>query len=147
MKQTVSTTRAPRPAGPYTQGVVAQGLLWTAGFGPADPQTGEVPEGVRDQTRQVLRNVAAVLEEAGLDLGDVVKVTAHLQHLHRDVAGFNEVYAEMVPQPYPVRTTVGSDLADILVEIDVVAALRDPGRATGSAAGGRGRAGRAAHRA
>ncbi|MCU1405012.1 MAG: reactive intermediate/imine deaminase [Glaciihabitans sp.] len=124
MKQVISTTSAPKPGGPYSQGVIANGFLYTAGFGPTDPATGINPEGVGDQTRQVLRNIGAVLAEAGLDFSDVVKVTTHLQNLTDDFAGYNEAFAEFVPEPYPVRTTVGSQLADILVEIDVVAALR-----------------------
>jgi len=79
---------------------------------------------VREQTRQVLRNIGAVLAEYGLDFDDVVKVTAHLEDL-ADFAEYNEAYAEFFTEPYPVRTTVGSRLADILVEIDVVAALRE----------------------
>lgn len=120
----VSTPDAPRPAGAYSQGVVADGFLWTAGFGPQDPATGEVPDGVGAQTAQVLANVRATLAARGLDLSDVVKVTTHLQHLKRDFAEYDSVYAQQFTEPYPVRTTVGSDLFDILVEIDVVARLR-----------------------
>ncbi|WP_411090982.1 RidA family protein [Streptomyces sp. 049-1] len=125
-KRTVRTTGAPRPAGAYAQGVVAGGLLFTAGFGPQDPDTGEVPEGVGAQTAQVLRNVRAVLAEEGLSLRDVVKVTTHLQHLKRDFAAYDAAYREFFDEPCPVRTTVGSDLMDILVEIDVVAVLPGP---------------------
>ncbi|MFI5853010.1 RidA family protein [Streptomyces parvulus] len=127
-KRAVHTTGAPRPAGAYSQGVVAGGLLFTAGFGPQDPATGEVPEGVGPQTAQVLRNVRAVLAEEGLTPRDVVKVTAHLQHLKRDFAAYDAAYREFFDEPCPVRTTVGSDLMDILVEIDVVAVL--PGSGT-----------------
>ncbi|MCL3861726.1 RidA family protein [Actinotalea sp. K2] len=123
MKKVITTDAAPRPAGPYNQLVVANGFAFSAGFGPQDPATGLVPEGADAQTRQVLRNVEAALGAAGLGLGDVVKVTAHLQHLHRDVAAYNAAYTELMPAPYPVRTTVGSDLANILVEIDVVAVV------------------------
>lgn len=120
----VTIPNAPVPAGPYSHGVVAAGLLFTAGFGPQDPATGQVvPGGVYEQTRQVLRNVEAVLHAAGATMADVVKVTAHLQHLHDDFAEYNRAYAEFFDEPYPVRTTVGSTLADILVEIDVVATL------------------------
>ncbi|MDQ0674447.1 2-iminobutanoate/2-iminopropanoate deaminase [Pseudarthrobacter siccitolerans] len=122
-KQAITIPNAPAPAGPYSQGIVANGFLYTAGFGPQDPATGEVPEGVADQTRQVLRNIEAVLREAGATFADVVKVTAHLQHLKRDFDEYNQAYVEFFPAPFPVRTTVGSDLYDILVEIDVVAAL------------------------
>ncbi|MFJ5040449.1 RidA family protein [Streptomyces parvulus] len=126
-KRAVRSTGAPRPAGAYSQGVVAGGLLFTAGFGPQDPATGEVPEGVGPQTAQVLRNVRAVLAEEGLTPQDVVKVTAHLQHLKRDFAAYDAAYREFFDEPCPVRTTVGSDLMDILVEIDVVAVLPGPG--------------------
>lgn len=99
--------------------------MYTAGFGPIDPATGEKPAGVKEQTELTLRNVEAVLAEAGLDLSDVVKATVHLQNLDEDFAEFNEAYLEIMPKPLPVRTTVGSDLNRILVEIDVVAALRE----------------------
>lgn len=121
-KTAFHTTNAPQPAGPYSQGVLANGFFYTAGFGPQDPATGAVPESVGDQTRQVLRNVGAVLAEHGLTLDDSVKTTVHLADL-ADFAEFNEAYKEFFSEPYPVRTTVGSQLANILVEIDVVAAV------------------------
>lgn len=122
-KIAISTTKAPQPAGPYSQGIVANGLFFTAGFGPQNPETGEVPTRIGEQTRQVLRNISAVLEERGASLHDAVKVTAHLQNLKQDFAEFNEAFAEFFSAPFPVRTTVGSQLNDILVEIDVVVAL------------------------
>lgn len=116
------TTNAPQPAGPYSQGVEANGFFYTAGFGPQDPATGVVADSVAEQTRQVLRNVQAVLAERGLTTDDCVKTTVHLADL-ADFAEFNEAYAEFFSEPFPVRTTVGSQLANILVEIDVVAAV------------------------
>lgn len=124
-KTGIQTDNAPSPAGPYSQGVVAGGFLYTAGFGPQDPATGAVPEGVAEQTRQVLRNIGAVLAEHGLTHDDVVKTTVHLERVDRDFAAYNEAYQEFFTEPYPVRTTVGSDLANILVEIDVVAKVHD----------------------
>jgi reactive intermediate/imine deaminase len=121
-KTAVHTTNAPQPAGPYSQGVEANGFFYTAGFGPQNPATGEVAESVAEQTRQVLRNVQAVLAERGLTMDDCVKTTVHLADL-ADFAEFNGAYAEFFSEPYPVRTTVGSQLANILVEIDVVAAI------------------------
>jgi reactive intermediate/imine deaminase len=121
-KTAIHTAAAPQPAGPYSQGIVANGFLYTAGFGPQDPATGAVAESVAEQTRQVLRNIAAVLAEHGLTLDDCVKSTVHLADL-ADFAEFNGAYKEFFSEPYPVRTTVGSQLANILVEIDVVAAL------------------------
>ena len=123
-KQAITIPNAPKPAGPYSHGVVANGFLYTAGFGPQDPATGEVvPGGVGEQTAQVLRNIQAVLTEVGASMDDVVKTTAHLQNLKQDFAEYNEAYATFFTEPYPVRTTVGSQLYDILVEIDVVVAL------------------------
>ncbi|WP_019544528.1 RidA family protein [Streptomyces sulphureus] len=122
-REPVVTAGAPQPAGAYSQGLVAGGLLHTAGFGPQDPATGRVPEGIGEQTRQVLRNVGAVLAARGLSFAHVVKVTVHLAELHRDFGEFDAAYREFVTPPYPVRTTVGSELMDILVEIDVVAAV------------------------
>ncbi len=121
-KQALMIPDAPTPAGPYSHGVEANGFIFTAGFGPQDPSTGQVVAGgVYEQTQQVLRNVQAVLAARGATLDDVVKVTAHLQHLASDFAEFNRAYGELFTAPYPVRTTVGSDLLDILVEIDVIA--------------------------
>jgi 2-iminobutanoate/2-iminopropanoate deaminase len=122
-KKAIVIPNALAPAGPCSQGIVANGFLYTAGFGPKDPQTGKVQEGFAEQTRQVLRNIEAVLTEAGGSFADVVKVTTHLQHLKRDFDEYNKAYVEFFPAPFPVRTTVGSDLYDILVEIDVVVAL------------------------
>ncbi|GAB3263950.1 RidA family protein [Arthrobacter pigmenti] len=124
MKRHINIDNAPTPAGAYSQGVAANGFLFTAGFGPQDPETGTVVEGgAKEQTEQVMRNIQAVLSTQSLSFEDVVKVTVHLQHPQRDFADFNAAYGSFLTQPYPVRTTVGSTLAGILVEIDVVAAL------------------------
>lgn len=115
---------APNPGGAYSHGVVANGFLYTCGMGPADPVSNKVEvEGIEDQTRQVLKNLQAILAEKGATLDQVVKVTTHLQHVNRDFAAYNKVYQEFFSAPFPVRTTVGSDLANILVEIDCVVAL------------------------
>jgi 2-iminobutanoate/2-iminopropanoate deaminase len=123
MKEPVTTAAAPAPAGAYSQGILIGDFLYTAGFGPQDPNTGRLPEGIEEQTRQVLRNVEAVLRERDLDLSHVVKATVHLHDLDRDFPAFDRTYSEVMPAPHPVRTTVGSTLAGILVEIDVVAHL------------------------
>jgi reactive intermediate/imine deaminase len=118
----LTSTDLPAPAGPYSHVVVAGGFAFTAGFGPQDPATGQVPDGIEAQTEAVIRNVERALAVAGLDLSHVVKVTAHLADL-ADFAAYNTVYGRLFPAPYPVRTTVGSQLSGILVEIDVVAAI------------------------
>jgi reactive intermediate/imine deaminase len=121
-KSAIRTTDAPQPVGPYSQGIEINGFVYTAGFGPQDPANGgAVADNVADQTRQVLRNIRAVLAQRGLSMDDCVKTTVHLADL-TDFAEFNVAYKEFFNEPYPVRTTVGSQLANILVEIDVVAA-------------------------
>jgi enamine deaminase RidA (YjgF/YER057c/UK114 family) len=93
-------------------------------MGPIDPASGKVVEGdITVQTRQVLRNLEAILKTKGATFAQVVKVTTHLQELHRDFAGYDQAYREFLSAPFPVRTTVGSDLMNILVEIDFVVAL------------------------
>jgi reactive intermediate/imine deaminase len=115
---------APAPGGSYSHGVIANGFLYTCGMGPIDPATGKVVEGdITVQTRQVLKNLEAILKTKGATFAQVVKVTTHLQELHRDFAGYDQAYREFFSAPFPVRTTVGSDLINILVEIDFVVAL------------------------
>lgn len=122
MKKEIRTKNAPMPAGPYSQGIIVDNRIYVAGQGPLNPATGKVPEGIEEQTRQVLKNIQAILEAGGGKLEDVVKVTAHLADLKYFTA-FNEVYKTFFKEPFPVRTTVGSQLKDILVEIDVIAEL------------------------
>lgn len=93
-------------------------------MGPLDPITGQVIEGdIADQTRQTLKNLAAIIDECGVTFTSVVKVTAHLHNIRRDFATFDAVYREFFHEPYPVRSTVGSELASSLVSIDLVVAL------------------------
>jgi 2-iminobutanoate/2-iminopropanoate deaminase len=82
-----------------------------------------VEGGVGPQTRQTLINLKAILDEVGADFSQVVKTTAHLQNCVADFAEYDKVYREFLTAPFPVRTTVGSDLINILVEIDFVVAL------------------------
>jgi enamine deaminase RidA (YjgF/YER057c/UK114 family) len=113
----------PAPRGSaYSVAAVAGGFVYTAGLGPVDPATGQtVGSEVGEQTRQTLRNLTAVLAAAGCTLDDVVKVTAHLHNGDADWPAYNEAYLEFFRPPYPARTTAGSNLGSILVEIDVVA--------------------------
>ncbi|CAB5054139.1 MAG: RidA family protein [Actinobacteria bacterium] len=120
----VNAVGAPPPGGTYSHGVVAHGFLYTCGMGPADPVTGKIVEGgVGEQTRQTLRNLQKVLDAKGATFSQVVKVTTHLQEVLRDFKEYDAAYSEFFTAPYPVRTTVGSDLNGILVEIDFVVAL------------------------
>ncbi|WP_067180732.1 RidA family protein [Microtetraspora niveoalba] len=122
MKREIRTTEGAAPVGAYSQGLVIGDFLYTSGMGPLDPETGEVVgEDVAAQTHRTMRNLGAVLAAEGLTFDDVVKATVHLQNLKEDFPAYNEVYKSYFTPPYPVRTTVGSDLMDILVEIDFVA--------------------------
>ncbi|MFC4948211.1 RidA family protein [Pseudonocardia sp. GCM10023141] len=125
----ITAPGAPDPrGGAYSVAAVAGDLVFTAGLGPVDPATGTiVGTEVGEQTRQVLRNLTAVLGGAGCTLDDVVKVTVHLANGDADWPAYNAAYLEFFRPPYPARTTAGSQLGSILVEIDVVA-VRPPQR-------------------
>jgi 2-iminobutanoate/2-iminopropanoate deaminase len=122
VKKELRTTEGAAPIGAYSQGLVVGDFVYTSGMGPLDPHTGEiVGDDVTTQTHQVMRNLGAILAAHGLGFDDVVKSTVHLENLKEDFAAYNEVYKSYFSQPYPVRTTVGSQLMNILVEIDFVA--------------------------
>lgn len=123
MKYVVKTLDAPTPGGAYSHGVVWNGLLFTAGMGPIDPTSGSVVgTSIQEQTHQVMKNLGAVLRASGMDYSQVLKATVHLASLQEDFKGFNEVYRSYFGEnDLPVRTTVGSTLNGILVEIDFVA--------------------------
>ena len=114
----------PKPRGAYSHGSVANGFLYTCGMGPIDPVTEKIIEGdITVQTRQVFKNLQAILAEKNADFSQVIKVTTHLQDVHKDFAAYDAVCREFLTEPFPVRTTVGSELMNILVEIDLVVAL------------------------
>lgn len=120
-KQEIQTDQAAAPGGAYSQGIRAGGFVYVSGQGPIDPATGDiVGDTIEEQTERTLENVKAILEAAGATMADVVKATVHLTDLSL-FPRYNEVYARYFPDPKPVRTTVGSDLLGIMVEIDVVA--------------------------
>ncbi len=126
MDRTAShTDNAPKALGPYSQAIVANGFVFCAGQTPVDPATGKLVEGdVSVQTRRCLDNLAAVLESAGSGWDHAVKVSVFLKDLG-DFAAMNAVYAQYMPTPAPVRSTV--EVAGLplgaRVEIDVVAVL------------------------
>ena len=122
-KQVVLSEKAPKPIGPYSQAVKAGGLLFCSGQIPLDPVTGQLKSSdVEGQTRAVLDNLKAVLEEAGGTLDCVVKTTIFLKSMN-DFPKVNEVYASYFGGTFPARSTV--EVArlpkDVLVEIEAVA--------------------------
>ena len=124
--RSVQTKNAPAAIGPYSQGIVANGFLFTAGQIALDPATGQIVDGdVVAQTRRVLANLAAILETVGAGWSDVVKTTIFLQDM-RDFGQVNEVYAEVLGAARPARSTVQVSALPrgVLVEIDAVALAR-----------------------
>jgi 2-iminobutanoate/2-iminopropanoate deaminase len=124
-KNVVHTDKAPAAIGPYSQAVIANGLLFTAGQIALDPATGQVVTGgVAEQTERVLLNLAAVFDSAGTSWNNVVKTTVFLQDM-RDFPAVNEVYARMVGDSRPARSTVAvAGLPrGVLVEIEAIAVV------------------------
>ena len=124
MKKVISTSKAPAAIGPYSQAIQVGNLVFASGQIPIDPATGNfVAGGVKEQARQSLTNVKAILEEAGLTLDNVVKTTVFLADMN-DFADVNAVYAEFFAEPYPARSAVAVKTLPkgALVEIEVIAA-------------------------
>ncbi|HVN20240.1 MAG TPA: Rid family hydrolase [Dongiaceae bacterium] len=127
-KHVIQSERGAPPQGAYSQGWRAGDFIFVTGTGPLDPVTGKlVGDDIERQTEQTVDNIAAVLSAEGASLSDVVKVNVHLSDTGL-FAGYNAVYAKRFSKPYPVRTTVGSDLGHtpgMLIEIDCVAYLEE----------------------
>jgi 2-iminobutanoate/2-iminopropanoate deaminase len=125
MKKEVKTDKAPQAIGPYSQGIIAGGFLYCAGQIPLVPETGQLVGGsIEDQTRQVFKNISAILTAAGRTFDDVVKCTVFLQSMD-DFAAMNKVYAEFFKPPYPARSAVQAARLprDVKVEIEAIAAM------------------------
>jgi len=125
MKEIVHTDRGPKPIGPYSQAVKANGFLYLAGQVALDPKTGELTgSDIRQQTERTLENVKGILEAAGSNLHHVVKTTVFLKDLN-DFAAMNEVYGRYFAAAPPARSTVQASRLpkDALLEIEVIATL------------------------
>lgn len=125
MRKHVNSADAPKPIGPYSQGVVAGGFMFVSGQIPLDPRTNELVEGgIEAQTEQVLKNLMAVLKEAKMGPENVVKTTVFLSDL-KDFAKMNEVYARYLGKEPPARSTIQAAglPRGVKVEIDLVAAF------------------------
>ena len=123
MKKVIHTENAPKAIGPYSQAIEANGMLFISGQIPVNPATGTGPEGITAQTEQVLKNVEAILKEAGYGFENVIKTTCLLS----DIANFkamNEVYAKYYTKDCPARAAFAvKDLPmGVLVEIETIAA-------------------------
>jgi 2-iminobutanoate/2-iminopropanoate deaminase len=121
MRKVVKSKKAPRPRGPYSPAVVANGFVFVAGQAAVNPETDELELGdIRTETRRTLENIKAILESAGSSLKDVVRVGVFLSDM-KNFEAMNEVYREYFPTDPPARTTVGASLPKIKVEIDCIA--------------------------
>ena len=123
MKRVIKTQDAPAAIGPYSQATETNGMLFISGQIPLSPASGEiVPGGIKEQTEQVLRNIEAILTEAGYKIGHVIKCTCMLKDLN-DFQSMNEVYASFFIENPPARAAfeVGRLPKDVLIEIEAVA--------------------------
>ncbi len=126
-KESVLTTKAPKPIGPYSQGIRTSELVFASGQAGLDPETGKLVEGgIEAQTRQALTNIQNVLESAGSGLGLVVKTTVFLKSMS-DFPRMNAVYAEFFATQPPARTTIAAAELPLnaLVEIEAIALRGD----------------------
>lgn len=122
MKDVISTDRAPRAIGPYSQAIRANGFIFTAGQIALDPATGQLAEGdIAQQTTRVLENLKGIVEAAGSSLNRAVKATVYLKDMS-DFAAMNEVYTRYFPSDPPARSTVEASRLprDVRLEIDLI---------------------------
>lgn len=123
----ISTEKAPAAIGPYSQGVVVNGLLFASGQIALSPETGElVGSTIEEQAEQVMKNVGVLLTAAGTDFDHVVKTTCFLEDI-ADFAKFNAVYAKSFGEKLPARSAVGIDKLPkgALIEVEVIASVED----------------------
>ena len=124
-RQAVTTDQAPAALGPYSQAIVAGGLIFCSGMAGIDPATGTIPDGIEAQTEQALVNLAAVLAEAGASMDDIVKTTIFYDDVE-DFGRLNEVYARHMPDPPPARSAPAHIRLPhgLLVSIEAIAVQR-----------------------
>lgn len=122
MKVKIESANAPKAIGPYSQAILVGDTLYVSGNIPVNPETGDVADGIVNQSKQVFENMKAVLNEAGMGFENVVKTTAFLTDLS-NFATFNEIYASYFVAPYPARSCVEvSKLPkNVLVEVECIA--------------------------
>lgn len=122
MKKEIATDNAPKAIGPYSQGILWNDLIFASGQIPVNPANGEIPAGIKEQTKQVLENVSAILNSSGSSIENVIKTTVFIKNMN-DFAEMNAVYETYFIKPFPARSTV--EVArlpkDVLVEIEVIA--------------------------
>lgn len=122
MKKAISTDKAPAAIGPYSQAIEINGMIFTSGVIPVNPETGEIPQGVEAQADQAIKNLANLLEASGSSTDKVVKTTVFIKEMD-DFAKINQIYANYFTGTYPARSCV--EVArlpkDVLIEIEAIA--------------------------
>jgi 2-iminobutanoate/2-iminopropanoate deaminase len=124
MKKIINTEKAPKAIGPYSQAVEANGMLFISGQIPIDPAIGKIIDGgITEQTEQVMKNIGAILEEAGYEFKDVVKSTCLLSDME-NFAAMNAVYGKYYPENPPARAAYGVVRLPLgaMIEIETIAA-------------------------
>lgn len=123
-RHAVSSDQAPAALGPYSQAIIANGLVFCSGTAGIDPATGVIPDGIEAQTQQALANLAAILEAAGASMGDLVKTTIFYADVG-DFAKLNEVYARHMPDPPPARSAPANVKLPrgLLISIEAIAVI------------------------
>jgi 2-iminobutanoate/2-iminopropanoate deaminase len=126
-RQAVSTDRAPAALGPYSQAIVVGDLAFCSGTAGIDPETGAIPAGIEAQTDQALRNLAAILQDAGTSIANLVKTTIFYADVN-DFQALNEVYARHMPDPPPARSAPANVTLPrgLLVSIEAIAHIPRP---------------------
>lgn len=124
MKKVINTVNAPKAIGPYSQAIEANGMLFISGQIPINPENGQIPEGIEAQTEQVMKNICAILKEAGLGFENVVKTTCLLSDMDNFQA-MNAVYGKYFPENPPARAAYGVCKLPlgVLVEIESISVL------------------------
>lgn len=124
-KQVIATDKAPAAIGPYSQAIRVGDMVFSSGVIPVIPATGEIVEGIENQTKQVLSNIKALLESQDLSMSDIIKTTVFIKNMD-DFGKINEIYATFFEGDYPARSCV--EVArlpkDVLIEVEVIAAVK-----------------------
>lgn len=122
MKTIISTNKAPSAIGPYSQAIEVNGMVYTSGMIPINPETGEIPQGIEAQADQAIGNLVTLLKESGVEIENVIKTTVFIKDMN-DFSIINEVYAKYFTKQFPARSCV--EVArlpkDVLIEIEAIA--------------------------
>lgn len=122
--KSVHTDKAPAAIGPYSQGIITGGMLYTSGQIPVDPSTGKIAETVEEQAEQVFKNISEIVKTAGADMSKVIKTTVFIKNMD-DFSKINEIYAKYFTEPYPARSCV--EVArlpkDVMLEAEAIVEL------------------------